>query len=82
MNSEKKLELAKIITKFADSGWDLIDVPAKAWLEKKFESDRGVVQNLMDSTAKADLECGNCGCEYDPLYKIVLQSKDLLFSNG
>jgi hypothetical protein len=86
MNLEKKLELTieltNIITKFADSGWDLIDVPAKAWLQNKFESDRAVVQDLMDATKKADLECGNCGCEYDPLYKIVLQSKDLLFANG
>jgi hypothetical protein len=82
MNSEKKLELVNIITKFADSGWDLIDAPAKAWLQKKFESDHAVVHNLMDATAKADLECGSCGCEYDPLYKIVLQSKDLLFANG
>jgi hypothetical protein len=82
MNSGKKVELTNIITKFANSGWDLIDVPAKVWLQNKFKSDRVVVQNLINATAKADLECGNCGCEYDPLYKIVLQSKDLLFANS
>jgi hypothetical protein len=66
MNLEKKLELANIITKFADSGWELIDVPAKVWLQKQFESERAVVEGLIDATAKADLECGNCGCEYAP----------------
>jgi sugar phosphate isomerase/epimerase len=81
MNLEKQAELVNIIEKFAGSGWDLIDVPAKAWLQKKFESDHAVVQNLMDATARADLECGSCGCEYDPLYKTVLQSKDLLLAN-
>jgi glutathione peroxidase-family protein len=77
MNSEKQIELENIVAKFAASGWDLIDVPAKAWLLKKFESDRTIVQNLFDATAKADMECGSCGCEYDTLYKTLLQSNDL-----
>jgi sugar phosphate isomerase/epimerase len=80
MISEKQIELAKIIAKFADSGWDLIDVPAKAWLQKRFESDHTTVRNLIDAIAKANVECGNCGCEFDPLYKIVLQSKELLLA--
>jgi hypothetical protein len=81
VNSEKQAELVTVIEKFAGSGWDLIDVPAKAWLQRKFESGHTLVQNLLDATAKADVECGSCGCEYDPLYKTVLQSKDLLFAN-
>jgi glutathione peroxidase-family protein len=78
MNSEKQEELIGIIEKFANSGWDLIDFPAKTWLQNKFESDRTIVQNLIDATERADIECGNCGCEYDPLYKKVLQLKDIL----
>ena len=78
MDSEKQVELIGIIEKFANSGWDLIDVPAKTWLQKKFESDHTIAQKLIDATEKADTECGSCGCEYDPLYKKVLQSKDIL----
>ncbi|MDR1525710.1 MAG: hypothetical protein LBS79_10745 [Tannerella sp.] len=80
MISEKQAELAKVITKFADSGWSLIDVPAKAWLQKRFESDREVVRNLIDAIEKADGACGNCGCEFDALYKTVLQSEELLLA--
>jgi hypothetical protein len=58
---------------------NLFDVPAKARLQKKFESNNTVVQNLMN--AMANIECGSCDCEYDVFYKTVLQSKDLLFVN-
>jgi len=78
MYSEKQNEIVNIIEKFANSGWDLIDVFAKTWLKDKFASDNSINKNLMDVIAKADKECGNCGCEYDPLYKKVLQSDIIL----
>lgn len=71
--NEKTNELRAIITKFAESGWDLIDVPAKAWLAGEKCKDE-----LITAIKKADLECGSCGCEFDPLYKKFLEMKDLL----
>jgi hypothetical protein len=43
MNLGKQDELVAIIEKFAGSGRDLINGPAKAWLQKKFESGPAVV---------------------------------------
>ncbi len=31
----KNEELTKIITKFAESGWNLLDEPSKTWLDDK-----------------------------------------------
>ena len=64
-------ELVKIIEKFAESGWDLIDAPAKAWLES--EADESVAAKLVEAIEQADKECGSCGCEFDPLYKRALE---------
>ena len=61
-------ELREIMTKFAQSGWDLIAVPAQEWLEGK--GDRA---KLLSAVRQADEECGSCGCEYDPLYKQALE---------
>jgi transcription elongation factor Elf1 len=47
-------------------------------LQNKFESDRTIAQNLINAAEKANLECGNCGCEFDPLYNKVLELKDVL----
>lgn len=60
-------ELREIMTKFAASGWDLIAVPAKAWLEGNIERNKVIV-----AIQQADAECGSCGCEFDPLYKRAL----------
>jgi len=62
-------ELVAIVTQFAESGWDLIDAPAKAWLNAK---DAAATSDLIAAIKKADVECGNCGCEFDPLYKKTL----------
>ena len=69
------MELVGIIKKFAESGWDLIDGPAKAWLENvnKKEADVVTVANLIEAIEQADKECGSCGCEFDPLYKKALE---------
>ena len=68
-------ELVKIIEKFAESGWDLIDAPAKAWLSTNGESeaDEDVTSKLIEAIEQADKECGSCGCEFDPLYKRALE---------
>jgi len=66
--SNKNEELTKIISKFAESGWDLIDEPSKAWLEGKICNEE-----LLPIIMQADKECGNCGCEFDPLYKKTIE---------
>lgn len=61
-------ELKTIMEKFAESGWELISVPAKQWLDGKGDKD-----DLVNAVRQADKECGSCGCELDPLYKRALE---------
>ena len=61
-------ELKSIMEKFVVSGWDLIAVPAQQWLDGK--ADR---ETLVSAIKQADKECGECGCELDPLYKRALE---------
>lgn len=61
-------ELKTIMEKFSASGWDLISVPAKEWLEGKSNKEA-----LLSAIKQADKECGSCGCELDPLYKRALE---------
>lgn len=61
-------ELKFIMEKFVASGWDLIAVPAQQWLDGK--ADR---ETLVSAIKQADKECGECGCELDPLYKMALE---------
>lgn len=70
--SNRTDELVNIITKFSESGWDLIDGPAKAWLDAD-DATNEVEANLIEAVKKADEECGSCGCEFDPLYKRALE---------
>ena len=67
-------ELISILEKFAESGWDLIDAPAKAWLNanNKNGADERTTTALIKAIEQADVECGSCGCEFDPLYKRAL----------
>jgi hypothetical protein len=65
-------ELTKIITKFAESGWDVIDTPSKIWLNVNGEIPEEITAELVAAVKKADNECGTCGCEFDPLYKRAL----------
>jgi len=60
-------ELKIILDKFADSGWDLISSPSKKYL-----SGVGTKEELITAFEQAAKECGNCGCEYDSLYKDFL----------
>ena len=66
-------ELVQIITKFAESGWDLIEAPSKAWL-----AGNGDTEKFVAAIEQADKECGSCGCELDLLYKKVLQLRESL----
>jgi glutathione peroxidase-family protein len=66
-------ELKVILEKFAESGWDLIAIPSKEYL-----NGSGTKENLIKAVEQADKECGNCGCEFDPLYKKCLELKELL----
>ena len=70
----KNAELISILEKFAESGWDLIDAPAKAWLTANNGNgaDEKTTVALIKAIEQADAECGSCGCEFDPLYKRAL----------
>ncbi len=72
MDKDQK-DLKEIITKFAESGWDLIANPACAWLEGNKNKNA-----LISAIEQADRVCGNCGCELDPLYKRALELKELM----
>ena len=65
------VELIKIIEKFSESGWDLIDMPSKKWLTDNKSSN--ATDELIKAVEQADKECGSCGCEFDPLYKRALE---------
>ncbi|WP_275297895.1 FosX/FosE/FosI family fosfomycin resistance hydrolase [Clostridium sp. YIM B02551] len=66
-------ELKVILEKFADSGWDLIAIPSKAYLD-----GNGNKEALIEAIEQADKECGSCGCEFDPLYKRCIELKKAL----
>lgn len=61
-------ELKTIMEKFKASGWDLIAIPAQAWLDGKRDAEA-----LLSAIKQADKECGSCGCDLDPLYKRALE---------
>lgn len=68
-------ELIRIITKFAESGWDLIDIPSKEWLRARNDPEKIKIKtiNLIDAIKNANHLCGNCGCEFDCIYKRALE---------
>ncbi|MDD7794135.1 hypothetical protein [Clostridium sp. 'White wine YQ'] len=66
-------ELKTILEKFVDSGWDLISIPSKAYLD-----GNGSKEDLIKAIEQADKECGSCGCELDPLYKRCIELKEAL----
>jgi hypothetical protein len=66
----KNEKLVEIVKKFAECGWDVIDVPAKKWLSVTDCND--TTAELIAAVEQADKDCGSCGCEMDPLYKEAL----------
>ena len=72
-------ELEAIMQKFAASGalfcvlellpeHPLEVVLTQEWLDGKADKD-----TLVSAIKQADKECGNCGCELDPLYKRAME---------
>lgn len=61
-------ELKTILTKFSQSGWNLIDS-----VSKEFLNGANNKTALIQAIKQADEQCGSCGCEFDPLYKRALQ---------
>lgn len=78
-NRQRRAKLADIIKKFADSDYDVISGPAKEWLESMDDGEKSKVAAaaLEEALNKAVSECGECGCEFDALYKEALAMKDL-----
>ncbi|MBL4931207.1 hypothetical protein [Clostridium paridis] len=66
-------ELKVILEKFSNSGWDLIAIPSKAYLD-----GNGNKEDLIKAVEQADKECGSCGCELDLLYKRCIELKEAL----
>ena len=64
-------ELVKIVEKFTESGWDVIDGPSKKWLAANGSADAAA--ELLKAVEQADKDCGSCGCEFDPLYKKAIE---------
>lgn len=62
-----------ILVKFAESGWDLIAKPAADML-----NGNGDKENFLKVVKQADDECGTCGCEYDAMYKYILDNANLI----
>ncbi len=63
MNEELKI----ILTKFSQSGWEILEIPAKEYLSGVDDKS-----SLVEAIEQANRQCGNCGCDYDPLYKRAL----------
>ena len=61
-------ELNDILERFAASGWELLALPAQAWLDGGGDRD-----GLIDAICRAEQLCGSCGCELDPLYPRALE---------
>lgn len=61
-------ELKSIMQKFSGSGYDVIAVPDRKWLD-----GNEAREDLISAVRQADKECGSCGCELDPLYKRALE---------
>ncbi|OJV62226.1 MAG: hypothetical protein BGO41_15935 [Clostridiales bacterium 38-18] len=75
---DQREELMYMLTKFEDSGWDLIALPSKNWMNLKEPTEQETI-NLLTAIEIADNECGSCGCEFDTLYKkTIMILKELL----
>lgn len=75
---DERIELMNMLTKFKNSGWDLIALPSEKWMSVKIPTEQETI-DLLKAIEIADVECGNCGCEYDELYKkTILILKKLL----
>ena len=60
-------ELERILQIFAASDYELIQVPARRWLDGEKNAEA-----LKRACLRAQEECGGCGCALDPLYEKAL----------
>ncbi len=75
--------LTDIMKKFTEadlpSEWGLKEA-AKAWLDGKDDAaaSKAAAALVVPALEKAILECGNCNCELDALYREAIKASDLL----
>lgn len=78
----RRNRLADVMKKFAEADlpaeWGLKEA-AQAWLEGKDNADASKAASalLVPALEKALLACGNCGCEFDELYREALKAQDI-----
>jgi pyruvate-ferredoxin/flavodoxin oxidoreductase len=79
----RRNRLADIMKKFVEADipaeWGLKEA-AQAWLDGKDDAaaSKAAAALVIPALEKAVLECGNCGCELDALYREALKSYDML----
>ncbi|MDD2418179.1 MAG: pyruvate:ferredoxin (flavodoxin) oxidoreductase [Oscillospiraceae bacterium] len=79
----RRNRLADLMKKFADSDipaeWGLKEA-AQEWLDGKDDASasKAAAVKVVPALEKAILECGNCGCDFDSLYKEAIKASDLL----
>lgn len=57
-------ELKVIPEKSIGSGWELISVPSKKYLDSEIKKSK-----LAEAIEEDGRLCGSCGCDFDSLYK-------------
>ncbi len=62
-------ELQGILERFAGSGWELIALPSRRWLDG---------QENREELVRALQICGNCGCDLDSLYPKALRLLEIV----
>ncbi len=79
----RRNRLADIMQKFADADlpaeWGLKEA-AQEWLAGKddAEASKAAAAKVVPALEKAVEACGDCGCEFDALYKEALKNADML----
>ena len=79
----RRNRLTDLMQKFADadlpSEWGLKEA-AQEWLAGKDSADasKAAAAKVLPALEKAVQACGECGCEFDALYKEALKSADML----
>ena len=79
----RRNRLTDIMKKFTEadlpSEWGLQEA-AKAWLDGKDDAtaSKAAAALVVPALEKAILECGNCNCEFDALYREAIKASDLL----
>ncbi len=79
----RRQRIADILEQFAGADlpaeWGLKEA-AQEWLQGRddAEASQAAAAKLVPALEKAVAACGSCGCDFDPLYKEVLQNQDLL----